>query len=40
MTAKPSSFVWKKSARDKVEERDEAEETDEEVTLRRKKKLR
>ena len=29
MTAKPSSFVWKKSARDEVEERDEAEETDE-----------
>ena len=29
MTAKPSSFVWKKSARDEVEEREEAEETDE-----------
>ena len=29
MTAKPSSFVWKKLARDEVEERDEAEETDE-----------
>ena len=27
MTAKP--FVWKKLARDEVEERDEAEETDE-----------
>ena len=40
MTAKPSSFVWKKSARDEVEERDEAEETDEGSDSERKKELR